>query len=152
MNLDLDKSLAEVLSESTEATKKRNPAKNLGGVIACTGIALGIDYFGNNRFDNFLLDLAAGGGLYDGLSSGFGKGVLGLMISITPETLDFIKSAMYYKADILREFLKTESCEDLAYKIMAYGGAYAIGVGAIFLGKYAYANLFTDTARRIFKR
>src|SRR4030042_5579539 len=105
MNHDLNSALAGVVSESTEGTRRRNNAKNLAGIMACTGLSLGVDWFSNNRFDNLLLDVAAGGGLYDGLSSGFGRGVLGLMVAVSPETLEFVKQALYYNTDVFREFL-----------------------------------------------
>jgi len=139
--------LSKILAETAEGTKKRNFAKNLAGILAGTGIALGVDWLGNNKFDNIMLDVAAGSGLYDGLSSGFGKGILGLGIAISPEVLDFARYAITYGTGVFSEFSNSESFQDLAYKILAYGGAYAVGTGIRYLGKLVNAEIIS----RIFR-
>lgn len=140
--------MGNVLEQITPQTRKRSFATNLAGILCGTGLALGVDYLGNGQFDNPLLDVAAGSGLYDGVSAGFGKGILGLGIATSPEILDFVRYAIAYKAQAFSEFVNTESFENLAYKILTYGGMYVVGTALRYSWRYLHAVM----ANRIIKR
>lgn len=150
-NKSLSQTIGKLLGESTEATKRRPRYKIIAGIMAGTGAMIGLDYLSNGTIDNPLLDLAAGSGLYDGISAGFGKGIVGLLLSTFPECHNLTYTLLTEHAQGLETFRQSDSFQSIMIKLMAYGGAYLTGVGIRHLKTYAATKPLTHTIKDLTK-
>jgi hypothetical protein len=150
-NKSLSQTIGKILSESTEATKRRPRYKIISGILAGTGAMIGLDYLGNGIIDHPLLDLAGGSGLYDGISAGFGKGIVGLLLSTFPEAHKLTYLLMTEHAQGLETFKESGATQSIMTKVMIYAGAYLAGIGLRHLNTYAATKPLTHTIKDITK-